>query len=59
MVEEIETYDPDASNNNHEDAEAEEDTNAELLTRPDFHMPKDAHRDTNDCQKSAMVCLSS
>lgn len=32
MVEEIESYDPDASNYDHEDAKAKEDTDPELLT---------------------------
>ena len=48
-----ESYGSNASDDNHDDAEAQEDTNPQFLTSPDSHTPKDTHGDTNDCQQLA------
>ena len=51
---EMEAYKPDAGEEDHEDAEAEEGTDAEFLAGVDSHLPEDTRGDTDDCCESAV-----
>ena len=55
MGQQIEAYDPNACNHNHDGAEGEEDTDTQLLATPNFHKPQDSYGDAEDCLKSEIV----
>ena len=51
----MEAYKSDAGEEDHEDAEAEEGTDAEFLTGIDSHLPEDTRGDTDDCSESVIA----